>query len=113
MTVRSIFSKKIMLGTLGAITLITSEIMPFIPQIKGNGLLDSLVDGYIYNKNLIEKITNKDLDGDGTIGAKKVNNDLQKLDFLKELKPGMNYLSYKTVLDNKKIMTVKISITNE
>ncbi len=110
------FNKKIILGT---ITLVTSEILPFLPQVKGNGLLHTIVDGYIYNKNLIETAMNRDLDGDGIIGAKKLekniieNNHLQSLDFIQNLNPGTNFLLYKTILNNKKIMTVKISIDDE
>jgi len=54
--------------------LVASEIMPFFPQLKGNGLVHSVTDFVSTHKKQIaelEQLSQVDIDCDGTIGESK------------------------------------------
>ena len=63
---------------------VASEIMPFFPQLKGNGLVHSVTDFVSTHKEQIEKLeklSQVDIDCDGTIGESKAP---ESADALKE-----------------------------
>ena len=65
--------------------LVASEVMPFFPQLKGNGLVHSVTDFVSTHKEQIqhiEEISQVDIDCDGTIGTSKSpeNADVSKED---------------------------------
>lgn len=67
-------NKKILLTTLG---LMSSELMPFVPQFRGNGLVHTISDLVVKNHNIIETIVDCDINNDGVIG-KSVSEDSAK-----------------------------------
>jgi hypothetical protein len=60
------------------ISFITTELLPFFPNIESNGIIHSLVKNLQLTKNVIETTTNQDLDNDKVIGSPsltQLNND--------------------------------------
>lgn len=72
-------NKKIVLGAIG---FLFSEVMPFFPQFKGNGITHSIVDFLIVNNDLIERVTNVDVNKNSIIGKHK--NTCHLLPFLNQ-----------------------------